>query len=206
MANTTWSTTDKVNILLSGGNLTEGCAAAGNGGVRSIASVTSGKYYFETTFGASGAVGSTMIGFANATANMANVVSTGANAAYIVGSGVIQVNAVGAGSVGAFSNNGLACFALDMGGKLVWFRNGAAGNWNGSGTNNPATGVGGVSFSGLPGGASTIFVFGAQTTTTAALNTANFGDSAFTGTVPSGFASGFPGTASVAPAIAMVLA
>ena len=38
--------------------------------------------------------------------------------------------------------------AMDIGGGLIWWRNGA-GNWNGSGTADPATGTGGVDFSGL---------------------------------------------------------
>lgn len=36
------------------------------------------------------------------------------------------------------------CCAVDLDNNLIWFRNGALGNWNGSALNNPATGVGGI--------------------------------------------------------------
>jgi hypothetical protein len=83
----------------------------------------------------------------------------------------------------------VVCIALDAGARLIWFRVGAAGNWNGSAVNNPATGVGGVAITNLGVGIqiypSVCFgVIGDQIT-------ANFGDSAFTGAVPAGFTSGF---------------
>lgn len=36
------------------------------------------------------------------------------------------------------------CCAVDLDNNLIWFRNGASGNWNGSALANPATGVGGI--------------------------------------------------------------
>lgn len=44
----------------------------------------------------------------------------------------------------------VTCVAVDIGAKLIWFRTNNA-NWNNSVTANPATGVGGLSFSSLTG-------------------------------------------------------
>jgi hypothetical protein len=88
----------------------------------------------------------------------------------------------------------VVCAALDLDNQLVWFRIGAAGNWNGSASNNPVTGVGGVSISrtGLGQGVDCYpWLFLVSSATSA---TANFGGSAFTGAVPSGFTSGWDDT------------
>ena len=70
---------------------------------------------------------------------------------------------------------------------LVWARVGADGEWNGSPTANPATQVGGISvpYTGLPVyafGGGMVFEFGDSDKITA-----NFGGSAFVGTMPTGF-------------------
>ena len=46
MANTTWSTTDRLNVTLSGGNLVVTNSASA-GGVRSVDKLLTGKYYWE---------------------------------------------------------------------------------------------------------------------------------------------------------------
>ena len=80
--------------------------------------------------------------------------------------------------------------AVDFTNHLIWFRMAPSGNWNGSGTANPATGVGGITFS---TGAMVPFVtFGGSGGAAGNVITANFGASSFTGTVPSGFYSGWP--------------
>jgi hypothetical protein len=186
MANTTWNPADLVAVTLTGSNLVAACT--GNGGVRSVQSLSTGKYYWENTYttvqtnnlicglGLSTAVlsspttGSARIGrtnghiFINATDTLASI-SGGA--------------AVPAGSV--------ICFAVDFTAQLLWARQGAAGSWNGSGTANPATGTGGLSIAAISGP-----LFALMAGANLDKVTANFGDSAFTGTVPSGFTSGFP--------------
>jgi hypothetical protein len=62
------------------------------------------------------------------------------------------------GNFGYNSSNGVlratlttgdtACFALDLDNLKIWFRKGS-GNWNGSGTDDPATNTGGKSISGI---------------------------------------------------------
>jgi hypothetical protein len=84
------------------------------------------------------------------------------------------------------------CVALDATAKLIWFRLGAAGNWNNLAGRDPATGAGGVSIPNLGGSvpAYPAVLFGGADTITA-----NFGATGFTGVVPSGFTSGFGTTA-----------
>src|SRR4029077_824676 len=107
--------------------------------------------------------------------------------------GAIWVNNANTGSaIGVISSGNVIGVALDMTGLLIWFRIAPSGNWNGSGTANPATGVGGISISACFGAQAAYAAF-ASTGSAGNGNavTANFGDSAFTGAVPAGFASGF---------------
>jgi hypothetical protein len=194
MANTTWSSTDKTAVTLSGtNNLT--ATATGSGGVRTADWHNSGKYYFEYTCPNLGTSGHA-IGIANASAVLISVYNTGANAAYVYNPGTIYINGSSSGStLGSRANGDIIGIALDCSANLIWFRVAPSGNWNGSGTANPATGAGGLSVasiasSGLYG------LFCASGPPLAA--TANFGDSAFTGAVPSGFTAGFPVTSSSA--------
>jgi len=188
MANTTWNPSDRGTIALSNGNLT--AQPTGQGSVRTIQSYTAGKFYFEIAFTSAGS--SAAVGVANATADMTTSISSGASVAICNNGGAIAVNGTAQTGVGAFSAGGACCVAFDMGAKLVWFRNGAAGNWNGSGTANPATGVGGYSVSGLTGGATALFAYTGGTSAVASVTTLNAGDTAFVGAVPSGFTVGLP--------------
>jgi hypothetical protein len=107
--------------------------------------------------------------------------------------GSVWVNGTKVGSVvlGARSSGDIIGVAVDFTAQLIWYRVAPSGNWNGSGTANPATGAGGYSFSAL--GAGSLYPLGIINASSDAL-TANFGGSSFSGAVPSGFASGFTGT------------
>jgi|SRR5215469_1660241 len=201
--NTTWNPSDKTaGCTLSGGNLIATLPATNNG-VRSIDRVSNGKYYWEVTFTTmgGGVTGVCLAGTALANINSQTYLGT---SCFVIGStGAIWLNGVSSGTVGGTLANGWVCgIALDATNDLIWFRNGAAGNWNNNAANNPTTGVGGISIKNI---------FGANMGTYACANggsssstiTANFGASAFTGTVPSGFISGFPsGTAQNLAAVA----
>jgi hypothetical protein len=50
MANTTWSTTDKFNVTLSGSNLIATAASAGICTVRAADKQVTGKFYWECTY------------------------------------------------------------------------------------------------------------------------------------------------------------
>jgi hypothetical protein len=180
---TTWNPADLVNITLSGGNLV--ATSTGAGAVRSLISAGVFKYYYEDRFTTAGS--SAAVGIVNAAATLSNVIATGVGSAQCTNSGVIAVNGTGQTGIGALGAGGTCCIAFDMAAKVVWFRNGAAGNWNGSGTANPATGVGGYSFSGLTGGSTTIHALAGGTSVSSSVTTANFGATAYVGTPPSGF-------------------
>jgi hypothetical protein len=69
---------------------------------------------------------------------------------------------------------------------LVWFRDATAnGNWNNSGTANPATGAGGIAFT--TSANPVYFAYIKSPSVTGGTCTVNTGTSAFSGAVPSGF-------------------
>jgi hypothetical protein len=186
---TTLNPADKdSHITLSGGNLTAAGTAGWTGLVRTVAAKSAGKYYWEATFtvGAQSqsGVGFTIGSLSVSTQTFGNA-GTGKSGTTI-GTGTLVDGAnVGVG-IGTITSGSVVCLAVDLTAKLIWFRLGAGGNWNGSGTANPATGVGGISISNAGTAYPTICMGGADTIT------ANFGATAFTGAVPSGFTAGVP--------------
>lgn len=194
MANTTWNPSDKnANVSLSNGNLTTTGAANQQGSIRGVAGRTSGKCYWEVTLTTTGSGSGT--GLANINAVLANLTTASAanstGCAWINYSGAIYIDGSSVLAMGAVADGTVVCMALDIDNKRMWFRLGAAGQWNGSGTANPATNVGGLT---VPFGAALaaypldLYAFPVAATS----HTANFGDSVFTGAVPSGFTAGFP--------------
>lgn len=202
MANTTWNASDKTaGVTLSGGNLVLTCATSASQFVRSVDKQITGKFYWECTF--TTVAGTLACGVANASATLSSVAPTtaaSANVALVNNSGQVFVNGVQASpTIGSITSGAVVCIAMDFDAQRIWFRNGAAGNWNGSAANNPATGVGGVATP-IAGVVVTAYAIGGgvNANTTGSI-TANFGGSAFSGAVPSGFTSGF--TAGASPAL-----
>ena len=202
MAATTWNPADQLTTALSGGNLVATFTGAGtSSAVRSVLGVSSGKYYFEVTYNsplnptwgmALASVSLSAIGAAGAGTAVAGTTMLLGQFVYV--GTTLQVN-MGTAPV----NGNVGQCAVDLGGKLVWFRLGA-GNWNNSGTANPATGAGGFSISSIATGPLYACCGGAN----ASGFTANFGGSAFTFTPPSGYAGlGTPTTGR--PMITMVM-
>jgi hypothetical protein len=187
---TTWNPSDKsASTTLSSGNLVASFAS-GNNGVRSTDRIYTGKYYWEVTF--TGTVVNLAVGVALGTSSLTTAVG-GNITCYVSSNGGISINGSATGTtIGAVANGGVVCYALDAANDLIWYRNGAAGNWNGNVANNPATGVGGISIASWAGGLMGIYAwaFGGAGSCGA---TANFGASAFAGAVPSGFTPEFPG-------------
>lgn len=187
---TTYNPSDLSGVTLTGSNLIATCSVAG-GAVRAVDGLTTGKYYWEVTFPVAG---NSQTGLANATATLPGLGSTNPlRCAVLNTSGQIFVNGVYAGlNAGSISSGSLICIAADLGAELIWFRVGAAGNWNGVAANNPATGVGGASFNAMGGPPGFAVYPISMFSSTTQQHTANFGATAFTGTVPSGFTSGWP--------------
>ena len=197
---TTWNASDLQTITLSGGNLVATSTGV-HGAVRSVDRVTSGKYYWEytcTTFAQS----NSSVGIATPDAPFNNItVNAQLCCLAYKSTGNIWLNGAAAGpSIGAIAAGAVVCCALDMDNGFFWIRNGAAGNWNGNAANNPATPSGGLNIRGM-GTFPTFYALGAPLTSDVV--TANFGASAFAGTVPTGFTSGFPSGTSAANTIAV---
>jgi hypothetical protein len=196
-ANTTWNPADKTSgITLSNGNLTA-TANAINNAVRSVNSQSTGKFYWEVTctlWSSSCGAGIALLS--------APLLPTPINAVIVnQGNGIIFNNAVNTGaSLGASTVvTGVTLgIAVDFIAGLAWFRVAPAGNWNGSGTGNPATGAIGVNFAPISSGGTAQFFGWTCCNGGTNATTANFGDSAFTGAVPSGFTAGFPSSSSSA--------
>jgi hypothetical protein len=195
----TWDAATVATVTLSGSDLvaTNTGTTATNQGARVAAASgkTSGKYYFEVTLttkvgGGGGNAGMGIATTASTYAGMGNNATAGVEV--FISSGGMFVNGANPGQVlgGAFVNGEVAGIAVDLDNRKAWIRKAPSGNWNASGTANPATNVGGNT---IPAGTiAPINTFGGGSGTSGNVFTANFGASAFTGAVPSGFTSGWP--------------
>jgi len=157
-----------------------------NSGVISTAFESTGKYYFEVTLQTS----TTASNFAGimisswASVFSSSQMTTLSTSVQFGASGTIYSNGAStAAVVGATAVGDIYSFAIDLTGHLAWVRKNG-GNWNGSGTANPATGVGGVTIA--TGSFAPIVRFAAGAVATDQM-TGNFGQAAFVYTAPSGF-------------------
>lgn len=181
-----------VNVTLSGSNLTGTNSATTNpSGCKGLAAdaKSTGLLYWEM-HGLSSAGGSQMsIGLNVQSSTMANQVSTGGGGGgiglYQGGGGSVFVSGGNTGvTVGTIIATDVIGIAVDMTHSKVWFKNiTQAGNWNGSGTANPATNTGGIAITATP--LVPFFGWGGGGSTGQAM-TANFAGP-FLGTLPSGF-------------------
>jgi len=190
---TTWNPSDLANCTLSGGNLVATMTGA-NPGVRSLDRVlTTGKYYWECAFTT---LTNAATGVCLGTATFAGMASSALLGVVASQGGIVTLNGVSQGNLlGAFTAGDVCCIALDVDSSQVWFRRTAAGNWNGNASNNPATGVGGLSLRGFCGPGYDLYAFAGSGS--GAAITANFGATGYSGTVPSGFVNIPTGTAVV---------
>jgi hypothetical protein len=193
----TLDTATASNVTLSNGNLTVTSTGttANEQGARVAATKTTGKYYFEATIVAGGSFG---VAVCTAASTYTNLNQSGATTGVVMFCFNGQIWSAGANSgssLGGRSVGDKISVAVDLDNRTIWFRVAPSGNWNGSGTADPATNVGGVT---IPAGAMLpAFCFNTATTS----GTGNFGATAFTGTVPSGFTSGWDVTNPASTAI-----
>lgn len=190
MAFTTWNPSDaSVSVTFSNGNLTITSAASGDRGARVVDGKSSGKYYFETAAAGSPS-GDFGIGASEANANFGNLGATATDGVIIYVSGNIWVNGSNVTASGLTISSGTNLgIAIDTTNKLFWAtKDGTHWNSTSSATNNPATGIGGVSFSALTGP----FYIAGIVTPSGSNWTLNAGASAFSFTPPLGFTSGWP--------------
>ena len=194
--NTQFNSLRNTNVTLSAGNLT--AARTGTNAVaRSRDYKATGKFYMEFTVGTWNGTGDS-VGLCNPGATSANIVTGGTAGIFAYRSGAVWQAGGNTGiALGAVANGDRIDMAVDLDNKLAWFRRNG-GNWNNSGTANPATGVGGRALSYSTLAPCMGFGDGGSNGSTA---TANSGDTSFVGAVPAGFVSGWPTKqTSVAPA------
>lgn len=185
--NTNWNPSDKTaNVALTNNNLTA-TITSGSGGVRAVKGVNSGKYYFEVTM-TTWVNNNSGPGIALSTAALPWL-NTASGVAYVTFGGSVYVNGTGVVAIGASASGQVIGVAVDFAAQLIWFRKAPAGNWDNNAAHNPATGAGGYSIAAMSGlfyPAVNFVGAGAEA------GTANFGNSAFSGAVPSGFIPGWP--------------
>ena len=199
---TTWNPSDLNSCTLSGGNLIA-TGGAGAGGVRSTTSNGSGKFHLECTI-THNAANDTGCGISVGAASFSGLVSNASGGVvcftdYIGGRIYIDGSYSGT-SLGTASDGDVVAIEIDIGGELIWLALNA-GNWNNNALANPATGIGGLSFSTLTGP-----FFALATVSNFGVVTGNFGASAFSRTPSSGFAAWDTGGPPTLPSSAMFFA
>lgn len=190
MANTTWNPTDISGVVLSGGNLTV-TASPSVGGVRAFNKQFIGKFYWECTYTTNGSTWDFGAGICAGDAPLSYLGGGGNSGPSVTvdrANGYCWINSIGNPCIGSIVTGGIVCIAVDFANRLIWFRNGAAGNWNGVANYTPG-GYGGILY---PQDPLNWYPFAGFSGVASGQNiVANFGDSAFAGVVPVGFTAGF---------------
>jgi hypothetical protein len=187
------------SVTLSNGNLT-----ATNTGTTSLdqgAHVpftyarSAGKYYFEIQSTTLGTGGSYAMGIMQTTATYSGLGAnaTGGALSYMTTSPGNSTWVNGTIKIASFltpANGSWYAIAVDLDHLTYWVKNATtAGQWNGSGSANPATNTGGFA---LPAASYVpVAIFGGASGTAGTVQTANFGPAGFVGAVPAGFNSGW---------------
>ena len=197
-ASATWDPATVTLVTLSGGNLiaTNTGTDDGHQGVRVAAASgkSSGKYYFELKFTNLANTGSnirTCLGFTMAGTTYGDVSSSATNSFTFNQLGNITCNGTGRASFGQRASGDVIGIAVDFTNQKAWFRVAPSGLWNNTGGHDPATNTGGSALAPLTGALVPVCAFGGLVGMAGNIITANFGASAFTGAVPSGFTSGW---------------
>jgi hypothetical protein len=188
-AATTWNPADKSAIItLSGGNLVVGTTGGTDAAVRSIKSQTATKIYYEITWATNSFGADTSCGICTGAASLTmGANSIGACLIYANG-GQMWFNGTDLATlIGTAAVNDVYCMAIDLVNQRFWARRNG-GNWNNSGTANPATNTGGVNISALFAATNAFAVVTANQILNP-LATANFGATAFAQTMPAGFSA-----------------
>lgn len=191
LAFSTWNPSDKqAQATLSNGNLTAAATASSPYSItfaRAITGRTSGKYYWEVKYDSGNATVVAMVGVCNGSASLSTYPGGDANGwGWYAYDGQLYTNNAAVLSLGTYAIGDTIDVAIDLATNKMWL--GKNGTWANSG--NPAAGTGQVTSS-LSG---TIYpCVGVQSGIARAVQwTADFGATAFTNTVPSGFTAGWP--------------
>lgn len=149
---------------------------------------STGKRYFEVTVDTF-AGGNNGIGICQTNGvTYPNLGAQATDAAMVYPSGNIWIAGSSSGhGLGSVPSGHVVGIAVDLSAHLIWFKDITAGtNWNGTVGADPATGTSGLTIQSGTFVPAVVF-----TQFSSAQATYNFGASGFTGSVPSGFASGW---------------
>lgn len=170
------------DLTLSNGNLTVTAGGSGYDTVRSTIGTSTGKWYWEWKY-TTVASADAMVGFAKSTASLNNYVGIDDKAwgNYMpTGNKLFNTGNTAYGSSQAVNDTVMLALDLDNG-KVYWGKN---GTWFNSG--NPASGTN-PAYTGVSG---TVYAGFSLTNPNVTAGTVNFGQTAFTYSVPSGFNAG----------------
>lgn len=183
---TTWNPSDKnSNITLSDLNLTAESATASYVGVRSTTSKNWGKLYAEFLVVTGTSSAGPEVGLATSSASLSGYIGSNTQSwGYFFGKGDTTSKKQYGGGISAYgygygADGDLLMMAVDLDNSMIWW--GKNGAWGASG--DPATRAN-PAFSNV-----TLTPLYVITTVRTAKITANFGASAFTYTMPSGFSA-----------------
>lgn len=187
MTYTNWNPSDKSsNLSLTNGNLTAALSSSASAGVRAVIGRTSGKLYFEITITGTIATAGTGLSTISAPLTGNPNVYTQLVDGGVWRSGAYQGYSVSGGS--SFVSGDILGIAVDLGALRVWFRRNN-GVWNAGAGADPAANVGGLDISSIFSG---VAAYPALVMAATGMNeTANFGATAFSYTVPGGFTAGW---------------
>uniref|UniRef100_A0A6M3J4H4 Putative tail fiber protein n=1 Tax=viral metagenome TaxID=1070528 RepID=A0A6M3J4H4_9ZZZZ len=186
MAYATWNSADKTaTVTLSGGDLVT-TGGTPQGSVRATMGKSSGKWYWEITYtNSETSNGFIMLGVGDSGVpiGLSDYMGDDPDGYAYRQNGQKENNNTPASYGNSFTQADVIGVALDMNSGKIWFSKNDV--WQNSG--DPAAGTG-EAYSGISGTFYPMITLDPQFTTVIA--TANFGASAFAGTVPSGFTSG----------------
>jgi len=184
LSTTTWNPADAAAaITLSGGNLiaTQTGSTAWSI-VRGIANHTTGKFYFESNINT--VLTNSEFGVAESSETLTNSF-LGQSGSHSIGwdcaTGSVYLNGSVITTIQTAAAGDTVSVAYDLVNHMIWFRTNA-GSWNNSGTADPATNTGGISF----GGVTAYYPAAALYDATNQITT-NFHATAYAQTVPSSF-------------------
>jgi hypothetical protein len=119
--------------------------SAGDSGIRANTSKSSGKWYWEVYLHYI-AASSDGAGVANSTYSLTAALGDDTNGIIYLATGLLKYNNTTVGTFESYTTGDTICFALDKDNNKLWVRKNG-GNWNNSGTDNPATNTGGYTIS-----------------------------------------------------------
>lgn len=197
MAFSSFNPATVTDVTLSGGNLTASHDNTSTAGAKTAETKDTGKYYFEITINTITGDAS-QAGLLLASGSYADMIAQ-QNCFTVIkaASGRIIANGGNSGfQLGTLADGDVIACAIDFTNEKGWLRKSPSGDWNGTPGDDPATNTGGIDLSGPLIGLATFgpaIAFGGTGTGATEQFTANFGATAFVGTVPSGFTAGWDG-------------